>query len=258
MLKSVEKKRPRRGPQPRRHPGYRAADRRRAAIIDALRRSMLDQGFSGTSLTDLAKRAGMSVSHFLYYFPDKETVLAELAKSITDQTLDYVGELVRQPPELQCRELVDYFFGGRSVPLTYRSLVLQLMGVATHDRQLLARQRQQARGFKAFLKQVFQKSPGATVMTADDAATLAGAIWMGLYVDSYFDPALTMQRAARLMLAAMSWLGGFDNAAAVSTDNGGATSATRRRRKRKPVRSRVIPVSHDPKDAAPISNRRSG
>ena len=41
---------------------------------------MLDKGFSGTSLTDLAKRAGMSVSHFLYYFPDKETVLAELAR----------------------------------------------------------------------------------------------------------------------------------------------------------------------------------
>lgn len=248
MLKSVEKKR-RRGPQPRRHPGYRAADRRRAAIIDALRRSMLDQGFSGTSLTDLAKRAGMSVSHFLYYFPDKETVLSELAKSITDQTLDYVGGLVDQPAELQCRELVDYFFGGRSVPLSYRSLILQLMGVATHDRQLLARQRQQARGFKAFLKQVFRKSPGGAMMTADDAATLAGAIWMGLYVDSYFDPALTMPRAARLMVAAMSWLGGFESAAA-ATDNGDATTATRPRKKRKPVRRRLIPAPQEGKQAA--------
>src|SRR5579875_1281361 len=122
----------------RRHPGYRAADRRRAAIIEALRRSMLDKGFAGTSLTDLARRAGMSVSHFLYYFPDKETVLAQLAKTITDETLAFMGELTARPAQEQCRNLVGYFFGG-GVPPGYRSLILQTMGVATHDRQLLAR-----------------------------------------------------------------------------------------------------------------------
>jgi AcrR family transcriptional regulator len=218
LLKSAAKKSLR---TPLRHPGYRAADQRRAAIIDALRRSMLDRGFAGTSLTDLARRAGMSVSHFLYYFPDKETVLAELAKSITDETLHYVGTLTQKTPPDQCHELVSYFFSGRSVPPSYRSLVLQLMGVATHDRQLLARQRHQARGFKAFLKQLFRKSPGARVMRPDDAATLAGAVWMGLFVDSYFDPALTMARAARLMLTAMSWLGGFDSAASAAPNHRG-------------------------------------
>jgi AcrR family transcriptional regulator len=235
LLKSSAKNQPR-------HPGYRAADRRRAAIIDALRRCMLDQGFSGTSLTDLAQRAGMSVSHFLYYFPDKETVLAELAKSITDETLDYVAGLTPKPPLDQCAELVNYFFGGRSVPPTYRSLVLQLMGVATHDRQLLARQRQQARGFKAFLKQVFRKSPGARVLKPDDAAMLAGAIWMGLFVDSYFDPALTMARAARLMLTAMSWLGGFEDEALVAANHRGG-NVVRARRAKPPQRRRRARLS---------------
>ncbi len=204
LLKSAEKKN---HPAPR-DPGYRAADRRRAAIIDALRRSMLDKGFAGTSLTDLARGAGMSVSHFLYYFPDKETVLVELAKSITDQTLTYIAGLTRKPAPQQCVELVKFFFGG-GVPPAYRSLVLQTMGVATHDRQLLNRQRHQARQFKAFLRRLFRKSR-ARGIESDDCATLAGAIWMGLFVNSYFDPDLTMARAGRLMLLGMSLLGGFE------------------------------------------------
>jgi AcrR family transcriptional regulator len=202
----------------RRHPGYRAADRRRAAIIDALRHSMLDKGFSGTSLTQLAKRAGMSVSHFLYYFPDKETVLAELAKSVTDETIAYIGGLTGRPPLDQCQELVNFFFGGRGVPMSYRSLVLQTMGVATHESQLLARQRQQAARFRVYLKQLFRKSSRAAGMKVDDAAALAGAVWMGLYVNSYFDPGLTLPRAGRLMLSAMSWLGGFESASIGASD----------------------------------------
>jgi AcrR family transcriptional regulator len=258
LLKSVEKKRARAVQGPRRHPGYRAADRRRAAIIEALRRSMLDQGFSSTSLTDLAKRAGMSVSHFLYYFPDKETVLAELAKSITDETLAYIGGLTQKPPQNQCRELVNFFFGGPSVPLTYRSLVLQTMGVATHDRQLLARQKQQASRFRVYLRQLFRKSPGIPAMKVDDAAAIAAAIWMGLHVNSYFDPGLTMPRAARLMLTAMSWLGNFEDGAVASIANGEARTATRARRTKKPVRTRQTPVSYDGKSAAAFANRRSG
>ncbi len=225
MLKSTENN----SRRSRRHPGYRAADRRRAAIIDALRRSMLDRGFSGTSLTELARRAGMSVSHFLYYFPDKEAVLAELTESITNQTLAFIGGLAEQPPERQCRELVNFFFGGRAVPLSYRSLVLQFMGVATHDRQLLARQKRQAAGFRAFLRQLFRKSPGGPGIKVEDAVAIAAAVWIGLYVNSYSDPALTMPRAARLMLTTLSWLGGLGDSVARNGHAGrhGAKSAAR-------------------------------
>jgi AcrR family transcriptional regulator len=225
-------KKPRARSAQRKGPGYRTAYRRRAAIIEALRRVMLEKGFSGISLTDLAKSAGMSVSHFLYYFPDKETVLNELGKSITDQTLAYVESLTAKPPRIQCTELVNYFFGGRSVPLSYRSLLLQMMAVATHDRQLRARQKQQARGFLTYLKQVFRKSPGIPAMKTGDAATLAAAVWIGLYVDSFFDPALSMPRARRLMMTAMSWLGGFERAADAGNRRG--------RRKAKGGRSSVL------------------
>jgi AcrR family transcriptional regulator len=229
LLKSAEKK------KTRRHPGYRAAGQRRAAIIDALRRSMLNKGFAGTSLTELAKGAGMSVSHFLYYFPDKETVLAELAKSITDQTLEFMGGLTPKPAQSQCRELVDFFF--ETVPSSYRNLVLQTMGVATHDRELLARQRHQASRFRTYLRQIFRKSSGRVGIKIDDAAALAAAVWMGLYVNSYFDPALTMPRAARLMLTAMSWLGGFEEM--TPAVNGIGKTRTRRRQAARKLKPRL-------------------
>src|SRR5260370_390846 len=134
---------------------------------------MLDKGFSGTSLTHLANLPGMSVSHFLYYFPDKETVLAELAKSFTDQTLEYIGGLAHKPAAVQTRELVDYIFGGRSVPLAYRSLILQLMAVATHDRKPLARHRQQRQGFPRCLRHLLRKTPRGAL--GPDAAAALGA-----------------------------------------------------------------------------------
>ncbi len=246
MLKTVEDS------KTRRHPGYRAAERRRAAIIEALRRSMLDKGFAGTSLTELAKRAGMSVSHFLYYFPDKETVLVDLAKSITDETLAFMGSLTAKAPQDQCRELVGFFFGH--VPSSYRNLVLQTMGVATHDRQLLARQRHQASKFRAFLRQLFRKSPGRPGITVDDAAAIAAAVWIGLYVNSCFDPGLTMQRAARLMLASMLWLGGLQDEIAI---NGVSKSRAGARQTQKPRAGAKRPVLKR-KKAAAFASPRSG
>jgi AcrR family transcriptional regulator len=205
-------KTPKRGTRAARHPAYRSVDRRRAAIAEALLQSMSEKGFSATSLTELARRAGMSPSHLLYYYPDKEAVLVQLAKSINDGTLGFMAGLVDKPPQVQCHQLVGYFFGRRNVPAAFRGVLLQLMGVATHDPELLGRMRQQAGRFKAFLKQIYRKSSATATMPVDDAATVAAAIWMGLLVNSLFDPTLTMARAGRLMLNVMSFLGGFDNA----------------------------------------------
>src|SRR5260370_19758760 len=112
------------------------------------------------------------------------------------------------------------------------------MAVASHDRKLLASQRQQDQGFQAFLRQLFRKSPGGP-LKPEDAAALAGAIWMGLYVDSYFDPALTMPRASRLMLAAISWLGGFERTDLTSNNHRGDKAHDQVRKPQKPGPTRA-------------------
>lgn len=202
-----------------RHPAFRSVDRRRAAIMEALLQAMSEKGFSHTSLTDLARRAGMSPGHLLYYFRDKDAVLTELSKQINDQTLDFMGELADKPPHDQFRDLVGFFFNRRNVPPSFRSVLLQLLGVATHDPELLDRMKRQARRFKTFLKQAYSKSHRPKAMTVDDAATAAAAIWMGLLINSLFDPTLTTPRAGRLMLKLLLLLGGFEGDAPFEPDS---------------------------------------
>lgn len=56
--------------------------KRREAIVEALRVSMVKKGYAKTSLVDIAKTAELSPSHVLYYFRDKEAVLDELCDQI--------------------------------------------------------------------------------------------------------------------------------------------------------------------------------
>jgi AcrR family transcriptional regulator len=86
------------------------ASNRRAAIVSALRRCMLEKGYAETSLTDLAKAANMSVSHLIYYYPSKEAALLDLSRQLNEQVLFDVGSHRDEPPQDQIRVLVDNVF----------------------------------------------------------------------------------------------------------------------------------------------------
>lgn len=52
------------------------ADHKRAAIVEALADFVLDQGLPGASLRPLAAAAGISDRMLLYYFADKDAIIA--------------------------------------------------------------------------------------------------------------------------------------------------------------------------------------
>lgn len=52
------------------------ADERRAGLVDALADHLLAEGLAGASLRPLARAAGVSDRMLLYYFADKDAVLA--------------------------------------------------------------------------------------------------------------------------------------------------------------------------------------
>src|ERR1700681_3208520 len=83
---------------------------RRKTIVAALRRCMLTKGYAETRLTDLARAAGISVSHFLYYFESKEAVLEEVCEEVVEQTLAEVTSYRDDPPEERIHVLVDHVF----------------------------------------------------------------------------------------------------------------------------------------------------
>jgi len=72
-------------------PGAAAGPAATGAAATALRRAALElfaeRGFHGTSMRDIAARAGCSVSHVYYYFPSKGDVLRVMMVGIVEDLL---------------------------------------------------------------------------------------------------------------------------------------------------------------------------
>lgn len=68
-------------------PRTQSRDTRRIQLIEATISALADRGFSRTTLTEVARRAGLSHGLVLFHFQSKENLLAE--------TLDYLSEEYR-------------------------------------------------------------------------------------------------------------------------------------------------------------------
>lgn len=215
-----------------RHHDRTAAPERRTAIASALQRAMLKKGFSNTSLSDLARAAGMTVSHLLYYFPSKEAVLEHLNDAITDHiTYDLIAHRGQSSAE-QINNLVNHYVGGRAVPAAYRKLVLQQMAAATDNPALRNRKKQQAKRVISYLENLFRLSPRLPGLSPQDAAVLAVSLWMGLTVNSLFLDRLTSSHARELLRSGMLILAGVDNMTPQRKKRARAKSRTNRSRPR--------------------------
>lgn len=191
----------------------RTADKsevRRCATIAALHRLILEKGYAGTTLTDLARAAGMSVSHLLYYFPGKEAVLEELCRQICSAILAEITSHRDDLPEERIHVLVDHVFTTGTV--TTRSdlgIALELIALSLHKpglRQILL---EYNRAIMDYLTDLFEKVPRAPELDAAEAAEIAGAVWMGLFTDSFYDERLTVSRARRLFRQTLLRLAGL-------------------------------------------------
>ncbi len=54
-----------------------------ARLLAAALRQFVEKGFHGTSMRDIAREAGASVSHAYYYFPSKGAILYRLVADVT-------------------------------------------------------------------------------------------------------------------------------------------------------------------------------
>lgn len=66
-------------------PGYAKGRRRREEIITAAAEVYADAGYHGASLREIAKRAGTSHAGLLYYFPNREALLAAVLQRRDDE-----------------------------------------------------------------------------------------------------------------------------------------------------------------------------
>ena len=88
------------------------AEERRAnevMLLDAALEAFVEKGFHGTSMRDIARRAGTSVSHSYYYFPSKHHMLWLIVSRICQTLLDELAavEAAAGPaPEVRLAALV--------------------------------------------------------------------------------------------------------------------------------------------------------
>lgn len=194
----------------RRQPARAAAPRgkgRRDDILGALHDCVIDQGYAKSTLADIARRAGMSPSHLLYYFRGKDAILDAYFKEVAERILRRIGEFRTQPLERQIDLLSALFFAGKGLTRFEIGFMLECFGAAVHDQQLHGLKAALDRDCKKYLRQLF----GATVNRerAADHAEIAYALLIGLRTAAYFDSRLGLPEALRLFRAEMRTLAGL-------------------------------------------------
>jgi AcrR family transcriptional regulator len=175
------------------HHAGRAGERRRA-IFTALHACVIERGYSKTSLADVARSAGMSPSHLLYYFEGLDSILQHYFAYIVERIIARMSSFRDEPPERKIELLADLFFGGTSDDKSEIGFMLECFGAAVHD-EALKRDKVAIDQFcKTYLQELFEPTLAGRTQ-ARMAAEVSYATLVGLRTACYFDENLTLRRA---------------------------------------------------------------
>lgn len=177
-------------------------EKRRRAILEALHQCVIEKGYAKATLANVARAAGMSPSHLLYYFPGTDGILASYFANVAGRIVARLEEFRTESPERQIHLLSELFFAGKGITKSEIGFMLECFGVAVHDKRLHGEKAELDRYCKAYLQQLFVKSPcGAS--RARDSAEVAYAMLVGLRTAAYFDERLGPRHARRLFHSEM-------------------------------------------------------
>lgn len=189
-------------------PGSRGGERR-DRILKAFHDCIISNGYAKTTLRDVALEAGMTASHLLYYFPGKDAILEHYFDQVAKRIMTRLESFRDEKPERQIDLLSDLFFTGNGISRSEIGFMLECFGVAVHDQQLRSEKTELDRFCKAYLQELFEKSPCGP-KNAVDSAEIAYAILIGLRTAAYFDQRLELTRALRLFHTEMLNLAKFN------------------------------------------------
>jgi len=169
-------------------------DDRRRKILQALHACVIEKGYSKTMLADVARAAGMSPSHLLYYFRGRDAILQNYFSDVVQRIIARMETFRHEPAARKIELLAELFFGGTSVDKSEIGFMLECFGVAVHDKQLQHQKVVVDRFCKAYLQELFESSSCGKAR-ARDSAEVAYAMLVGLRTASYFDERLSPRRA---------------------------------------------------------------
>ena len=183
-------------------PAELRGDKRRRKILKALHDCVIEQGYAKTTLADVARAAGMSPSHLLYYFAGTDAILAHYFANVGQRIVERIEGFRAESHERQIHLLAELFFAGKGITKSEIGFMLECFGVAVHDRQLQNEKTALDRFCKEYLRQLFERSPCGPAK-ARSSAEVAYAMLVGLRTAAYFDERLAPSQARRLFHAEM-------------------------------------------------------
>jgi len=182
-------------------------DRRRALILKAFHDCIIEHGYAKTTLRDVAKAAGISASHLLYYFPGKDSILEHYFEEVASRIVRRIESFRGEEALTQVELLSDLFFAGKGITRSEIGFMLECFGVAVHDKQLHKEKERLDRYCKDYLAGLFARLPsGNDRATAN--AEIAYSLLIGLRTAAYFDRRMDLPTARRLFNEEMISLAG--------------------------------------------------
>jgi len=182
--------------------------KRRARILTAFHDCIISKGYAKTTLRDVARMAGMTASHLLYYFSGKDTMLEDFFDTVAQTIIERIESFRSEDAEHQFELLADLFFAGKGITRSEIGFMLECFGVAVHDSQLHDQKTELDRFCKTYLSELFGRSPCGS-SRATDYAEISYAMLIGLRTAAYFDKRLGLPRARGLFCDEMLNLAGF-------------------------------------------------
>ena len=175
------------------------SSKRRGRILRALHDCVIEKGYAKTKLADVARVAGMSSSHLLYYFRGKDAILEYYFEDMAGRLLERVDRFRAEPAERQIDLLAELFFAGKAMSTSEIGFMLECFGAAVHDEKLHQEKSALDRAFKKYLEELFRQSPAGSGNTAE----IAYSMLIGLLTVAFFDERLGLPKARRLFRAEM-------------------------------------------------------
>ena len=178
------------------------SSKRRGRILRALHDCVIEKGYAKTTLADVARVAGMSSSHLLYYFRGKDAILEYYFEEMAGRLLDRIDGFRTERPERQIDLLAELFFAGKAMSRSEIGFMLECFGAAVHDEKLHQEKSELDRAFKKYLEELFQQSSGGSTQ-AGNTAEVAYSMLIGLLTVAFFDQRLGLPKARSLFRAEM-------------------------------------------------------
>lgn len=166
---------------------------RRAAISGALQECILRNGYSDTSLGDVAAQAGMSPSHVFYYFKGKREIINECFDIISEQRLRAMRASLLEAPNNQLAQFSAVLLADDEVGRRESAFMVECDGLAAHNAALRVRKTAYDQQVKSILEQILRSSFGdKKVRAGPEEKYLLGvcyALLVGLCVSTHFSDA---------------------------------------------------------------------